>query len=152
MPRNETSSPVVPARERNDSLRGLRQLPAGGRILFAARQEQDALLSQAAVAVGGRDRSRRAQGPTLRASLTTTEKTWEATVALQQNTTRIQTTHIGSLPRPHALLDIMKAKLNHQPYDPQEYKAKLTNAVADCVKKQVDCGIDLVTDGEFSKP
>jgi 5-methyltetrahydropteroyltriglutamate--homocysteine methyltransferase len=73
-------------------------------------------------------------------------------VALQQNTTRIQTTHIGSLPRPHALLDIMKAKLNHQPYDEQEYKAKLSKAVTDCVKKQVDCGIDIVTDGEFSKP
>jgi 5-methyltetrahydropteroyltriglutamate--homocysteine methyltransferase len=73
-------------------------------------------------------------------------------VALQQNTGRIQTTHIGSLPRPHALLDIMKAKLTHQPYDPQEYNTKLAKAVADCVKKQVDCGIDVVTDGEFSKP
>jgi 5-methyltetrahydropteroyltriglutamate--homocysteine methyltransferase len=73
-------------------------------------------------------------------------------VALQQNTGRIQTTHIGSLPRPHALLDIMKAKLNHQPYDHQEYKTKLAKAVADCVKKQADCGIDIVTDGEFSKP
>ena len=73
-------------------------------------------------------------------------------MALQQNTTRIQTTHIGSLPRPHALLDIMKAKLNHQHYDEREYKAKLSKAVADCVKKQADCGIDVVTDGEFSKP
>jgi 5-methyltetrahydropteroyltriglutamate--homocysteine methyltransferase len=73
-------------------------------------------------------------------------------VAIQQNTGRIQTTHIGSLPRPHALLDIMKAKLTHQPYDPQEYNTKLAKAVADCVKKQVDCGIDIVTDGEFSKP
>ena len=73
-------------------------------------------------------------------------------MALQQNTGRIQTTHIGSLPRPHALLDIMKAKLNHQPYDEQEYKTKLKKAVADCVKKQADCGIDIVTDGEFSKP
>ena len=73
-------------------------------------------------------------------------------MALQQNTGRIQTTHIGSLPRPHALLDIMKAKLNHRPYDPQEYKTKLARAVTDCVKKQADCGIDIVTDGEFSKP
>ncbi|AMN43302.1 cobalamin-independent methionine synthase II family protein [Rhodoplanes sp. Z2-YC6860] len=73
-------------------------------------------------------------------------------MALQQNTGRIQTTHIGSLPRPHALLDIMKAKLTHQPYDQQDYQKKLTKAVADCVKKQVDCGIDIVTDGEFSKP
>jgi 5-methyltetrahydropteroyltriglutamate--homocysteine methyltransferase len=73
-------------------------------------------------------------------------------VGLQQNTDRIRTTHIGSLPRPHGLLDIMKAKLSGRPYDADAYQAKLTQAVADCVRKQVDCGIDFVTDGEFSKP
>src|ERR1051325_10198225 len=46
-------------------------------------------------------------------------------VALQQNTDRIRTTHIGSLPRPHALLDMMKAKLNRQPYDEAQYQATL---------------------------
>jgi 5-methyltetrahydropteroyltriglutamate--homocysteine methyltransferase len=70
----------------------------------------------------------------------------------QQNTDRIQTTHIGSLPRPHDLLDIMKAKLNKQPYDEGEFQAKLSRAVAETVKRQVECGIDIVTDGEFSKP
>ena len=70
----------------------------------------------------------------------------------QQNTGRIQTTHIGSLPRPHDLLDIMKAKLNKQPYDEAEFQAKLSKAVAETVKRQVECGIDIVTDGEFSKP
>lgn len=70
----------------------------------------------------------------------------------QQNTGRIQTTHIGSLPRPHDLLDIMKSKLNKQPYDENEFQAKLRKAVADTVKRQVECGIDIVTDGEFSKP
>ena len=70
----------------------------------------------------------------------------------QQNTDRIQTTHIGSLPRPHDLLDIMKAKLNNQPYDEREFQAKLSKAVADTVKRQVECGIDIITDGEFSKP
>ena len=64
----------------------------------------------------------------------------------QQNTGRIQTTHIGSLPRPHDLLDIMKAKLNKQPYDENEFQAKLRKAVADTVKRQVECGIDIVTD------
>jgi 5-methyltetrahydropteroyltriglutamate--homocysteine methyltransferase len=73
-------------------------------------------------------------------------------VALQQNTGRIQTTHIGSLPRPHDLLDVMKAKLNGKPYDEQDYKTRLSKAVADCVRRQVECGIDVVTDGEFSKP
>jgi 5-methyltetrahydropteroyltriglutamate--homocysteine methyltransferase len=70
----------------------------------------------------------------------------------QNNTDRIQTTHIGSLPRPHDLLDLMKAKLNKQPYDDKAYQALLARSVADCVRRQVDCGIDFVTDGEFSKP
>ncbi len=73
-------------------------------------------------------------------------------MGIQQNNGRIQTTHIGSLPRPHDLLDIMKAKFAKQPYDEKAYQAKLSKAVADCVRKQVDCGIDFVTDGEFSKP
>jgi 5-methyltetrahydropteroyltriglutamate--homocysteine methyltransferase len=73
-------------------------------------------------------------------------------MGIQQNNDRIQTTHIGSLPRPHDLLDIMKAKFARQPYDDKAYQAKLSKAVADCVRKQVDCGIDFVTDGEFSKP
>jgi 5-methyltetrahydropteroyltriglutamate--homocysteine methyltransferase len=73
-------------------------------------------------------------------------------MTLQQNTDRIQTTHIGSLPRPHNILDILKAKFSGQPYDENALEAALTSAVADVVKKQVECGIDFVTDGEFSKP
>jgi 5-methyltetrahydropteroyltriglutamate--homocysteine methyltransferase len=73
-------------------------------------------------------------------------------VSSQQNTDRIQTTHIGSLPRPHAVLDLMKAKLNGQPYDQKLYDATIAAAVTEAVRKQVECGIDIVTDGEFSKP
>src|SRR5262245_44813 len=73
-------------------------------------------------------------------------------MGIQNNTGRIQTTHIGSLPRPHDLLDIMKAKLNKQPYDEKRYDELLASAVKHCVRKQVECGIDFVTDGEFSKP
>ena len=73
-------------------------------------------------------------------------------MTLQQNTDRIQTTHIGSLPRPHALLDVMKAKYAGQPYDQTTYAAMLAEAVKDTVRKQAECGIDIVTDGEFSKP
>jgi 5-methyltetrahydropteroyltriglutamate--homocysteine methyltransferase len=73
-------------------------------------------------------------------------------VQLQQNTDRIQTTHIGSLPRPHALLDAMKAKYSGQNYDENAYQKTLRTAVTDAVRAQVDCGIDIVTDGEFSKP
>jgi 5-methyltetrahydropteroyltriglutamate--homocysteine methyltransferase len=73
-------------------------------------------------------------------------------MALQQNTDHIQTTHIGSLPRPHALLDLMKAKYGGQPYDQNTYDAMIAEAVKEVVRKQVECGIDIVTDGEFSKP
>src|SRR5579885_710125 len=73
-------------------------------------------------------------------------------MTLQQNTDRIQTTHIGSLPRPHHLLDQLKAKLSGKPFDEKAFDAALRQAVADVVKRQVDCGIDIVTDGEFSKP
>ncbi len=73
-------------------------------------------------------------------------------MTLQQNKDRIQTTHIGSLPRPHDLLDLMKAKFNNKSYDKKNYDAILTKAVANAVRKQAECGIDIVTDGEFSKP
>jgi 5-methyltetrahydropteroyltriglutamate--homocysteine methyltransferase len=73
-------------------------------------------------------------------------------MSIQQNIDRIQTTHIGSLPRPHALLDLMKAKFNGQPYDRNAYDAMLKRSVAEVVRKQAECGIDIVTDGEFSKP
>src|SRR5262249_3959369 len=73
-------------------------------------------------------------------------------MAMQQNTDHIQTTHIGSLPRPHRLLDILKAKYGRQPYDETELNSTLAQAVAECVRNQVECGIDIVTDGEYSKP
>jgi 5-methyltetrahydropteroyltriglutamate--homocysteine methyltransferase len=73
-------------------------------------------------------------------------------MAVQQNTDHIQTTHIGSLPRPHKLLDILKAKYGRQPYDEVELNSTLAQAVTDCVRKQIECGIEIVTDGEYSKP
>ena len=73
-------------------------------------------------------------------------------MTIQQNSNRIQTTHIGSLPRPHKLLDMMKLKYSGQPYDEAAFQATLKQAVADTVRRQVECGIDIVTDGEFSKP
>jgi 5-methyltetrahydropteroyltriglutamate--homocysteine methyltransferase len=73
-------------------------------------------------------------------------------MSVQQNTDHIQTTHIGSLPRPHELLDLLKAKYGRQPYNEAELNSVLTQAVVDCVRKQVECGIEIVTDGEYSKP
>jgi 5-methyltetrahydropteroyltriglutamate--homocysteine methyltransferase len=73
-------------------------------------------------------------------------------MSIQQNTDRIQTTHIGSLPRPHDLLDLMKAKFTGEPYDKNKFEVLLAQSVDDVVRKQAECGIDIVTDGEFSKP
>ncbi len=73
-------------------------------------------------------------------------------MAVQQNTDHIQTTHIGSLPRPHNLLDLLKTKYAGQPYDERQLNSVLAQAVADVVRKQVECGVEIVTDGEYSKP
>jgi len=70
----------------------------------------------------------------------------------QQTPGRILTTHVGSLPRPKDLLDMMKVKLSGQPYDEAAYKDRVRTAVADMVRKQVETGIDIVADGEQSKP
>jgi 5-methyltetrahydropteroyltriglutamate--homocysteine methyltransferase len=66
---------------------------------------------------------------------------------------RIMTTHVGSLPRPHDLLHMMEARLSGKGDVPDEatYQATVTAAIADSVKKQVESGIDIVTDGEISK-
>jgi 5-methyltetrahydropteroyltriglutamate--homocysteine methyltransferase len=69
----------------------------------------------------------------------------------QQNTDRILTTHVGSLPRPHDLLDMMKARLAGQGHDEAAYQRHVRDAVADCVRRQADTGIDIVCDGEQSK-
>ena len=71
---------------------------------------------------------------------------------MQRSTNRILTTHCGSLARPADLLDLMKAKVNGQPYDHNAYARRVQGAVAEIVRKQVETGIDIVTDGEQSKP
>ena len=70
---------------------------------------------------------------------------------MKRSTDRILVTHVGSLPRPHAVLDMMKAKLAGQGYDAKTYESEIRNAVAAIVKMQVDTGIDIVADGEMSK-
>src|SRR5713101_3149443 len=71
---------------------------------------------------------------------------------MKQSVDRILTTHVGSLPRPKDLLDLMKAKLSGAAYDKAAYDARVKSAVAECVRKQVESGIDIVSDGEQSKP
>jgi len=73
-------------------------------------------------------------------------------MATTRSTERILTTHVGSLPRPKALLDLMKAVLAGEPCDRAAYAQRVRGAVAEAVRQQADAGIDIVTDGEQSKP
>jgi 5-methyltetrahydropteroyltriglutamate--homocysteine methyltransferase len=70
---------------------------------------------------------------------------------MQRSTERIYTTHVGSLPRPAALLDLMKAGADGQAVDPEELAATEREAVAEVVNRQRAAGLDVVSDGEQSK-
>jgi 5-methyltetrahydropteroyltriglutamate--homocysteine methyltransferase len=65
--------------------------------------------------------------------------------------TSIKTTHVGSLPRSQDVVDFIFARENETPYDPTAFDACMTSAVSDTVRKQVEAGIDIVSDGETSK-
>ena len=71
---------------------------------------------------------------------------------MQRSTDRFLTTHTGSLPRPADLIRMMYAKEEGVPVDPGALAARVRSAVAEVVKKQADAGVDLVNDGEMSKP
>ena len=71
---------------------------------------------------------------------------------MQHSNNRILTTHAGSLPRPADLLDMLQAKEQGQPVDEAARAARLPGAVKEIVHKQVELGIDVVDDGEYSKP
>lgn len=64
---------------------------------------------------------------------------------------RILVTHAGSLPRPADLMEMLIAKNEGQPYDQEAFSKRVRSAVAEVVKKQVDCGIDVANDGELGK-
>ncbi len=70
---------------------------------------------------------------------------------MKRSTERILTTHVGSLARPTDLLDLMKAKVDGEPYDEDAYARRIPAAVAEIVRQQAASGIDIVTDGEQSK-
>ena len=71
---------------------------------------------------------------------------------MKRSTERFLTTHTGSLPRPEDLIRMMYAKEEGVPVDPQALRPRVRAAVAEVVKKQADAGVDLINDGELSKP
>jgi 5-methyltetrahydropteroyltriglutamate--homocysteine methyltransferase len=70
---------------------------------------------------------------------------------MQRSTDRIRTTHVGSLPRPPALLDLMRAAAQGQAVDPAELAEAERSAVTDVVAWQREAGLDVVSDGEQTK-
>src|SRR5580693_8642681 len=69
---------------------------------------------------------------------------------MPQNVDRILTTHVGSLIRPEKLIAYWRA-IDGKPYDEAAFEACLTESIAEVVRQQADAGIDIVSDGEFSK-
>jgi len=71
---------------------------------------------------------------------------------MKRSAERILTTHTGSLPRPEALLTLIMAGERGQPVEEGRFRELARSAVAEAVRKQVEIGIDVVNDGEMSKP
>jgi 5-methyltetrahydropteroyltriglutamate--homocysteine methyltransferase len=71
---------------------------------------------------------------------------------IQRSQDRILTTHTGSLPRPPELIDMIRRKEAGEAVDDAAFQAKVREAVALTVRRQMEAGIDLVSDGEEGKP
>jgi 5-methyltetrahydropteroyltriglutamate--homocysteine methyltransferase len=70
---------------------------------------------------------------------------------MRLSTDRILTTHVGSMPRPQALADVLLRKDHGEADDPAEYARVIHEAVEAVVKRQVEAGVDVPSDGEASK-
>jgi 5-methyltetrahydropteroyltriglutamate--homocysteine methyltransferase len=65
--------------------------------------------------------------------------------------TKIKTTHVGSLPRTQEVVEFIFARENETPFEQADFDACMTAAVSETVHKQVEAGVDIVSDGETSK-
>jgi 5-methyltetrahydropteroyltriglutamate--homocysteine methyltransferase len=63
---------------------------------------------------------------------------------------RILTTHVGSITRPPAMLELASFEKG-PPSDPEEYRRRTRAAVAEVVRKQAEAGLDIINDGEYGK-
>ena len=70
---------------------------------------------------------------------------------MKLSTDRILTTHVGSLPRSQAVTEGVFAKENEEPFDAAGLAGTIRDAVDDVVARQVQTGVDIVSDGEMSK-
>jgi 5-methyltetrahydropteroyltriglutamate--homocysteine methyltransferase len=70
---------------------------------------------------------------------------------MKRSTERILTTHTGSLPRPDDLVELLQARLQDASKD-RAFRERARTAIAEVVDKQVQAGIDVISDGEMGKP
>jgi 5-methyltetrahydropteroyltriglutamate--homocysteine methyltransferase len=70
---------------------------------------------------------------------------------MKRSTDRILTSHVGSLIRPAALREFLRARQKGAPVDDKAFQKCLTETVAEVVRQQADVGVDVVSDGEFGK-
>jgi 5-methyltetrahydropteroyltriglutamate--homocysteine methyltransferase len=70
---------------------------------------------------------------------------------MKHSTARILTTHVGSLIRPPALIEFLRAQQERKPVDEAAFATCLKSCVAEVVRQQAEAGVDVVSDGEFGK-
>ncbi|MBV9581379.1 MAG: methionine synthase, partial [Chloroflexi bacterium] len=70
---------------------------------------------------------------------------------MQRSTDRILTTHTGSLPRPPELLELLEGRDQREARAQPEYERRVTEAVNDSVRHQMEVGIDIPSDGEMGR-
>jgi 5-methyltetrahydropteroyltriglutamate--homocysteine methyltransferase len=71
---------------------------------------------------------------------------------MKRSTDRILTTHVGSLVRPPEIMEMILQKVTGRPFDEAEWERRVREGVKDVVRRQAEAGIDVPSDGEYSKP
>ena len=71
---------------------------------------------------------------------------------MKRSTSRILTTHTGSLPRAGSVMEMLQARDQRARVDPQAFEAGILAAVTEVVDRQIETGLDVINDGEQSKP
>src|SRR4029450_14140527 len=70
---------------------------------------------------------------------------------MKRSNERILTTHAGALPHPADLKQMHTAQISGQPVDQKAFAKRVHEVVAQVIKKQLDCGLDIINDGEVGK-
>ncbi len=70
---------------------------------------------------------------------------------MKHSTDHILATHVGSLPRPPDLIELLRKRRDGEPIDPVAFAARVKSAVEEVVRRQVEIGFDIVADGEMGR-